>query len=100
LIKLRTEYSGAPVWLKPALIEYIWNRADIPKVERMSFMADVIAKDKSLNAVEYAGRYLSDALDVKLKPLAVKVLLKVWREKKDSIETADPTQTQPNTQPN
>jgi len=83
---LRREYANAPVFIRPALIEYVWNRQDIPKRERLSFLADILAGDTSLNAVEYAGRLLSGALDAKLKPLAVKPLLQVWEQKKATIK--------------
>jgi hypothetical protein len=86
LIDLRQNYQSAPDWLKPALIEYTWKRDDILKKERMAFLADILAHDRSLNAVEYAGRFLSEALDAKLKPLAVKPLLQVWEEKKSSLQ--------------
>lgn len=86
LADLRSQFSGAPTYLKPALIEYVWKREDIAKGQRMAFLADVVAKDGSLNAVEYAGRFLSEALDAKLKPLAVRALLQAWDQKKGSIK--------------
>jgi hypothetical protein len=86
LAELRHEYTNVPVFLRPALIEYVWKREDIPKRDRMAWLADVVARDTSLNAVEYAGRLLSDALDAKLKPLAVKPLLQVWEQKKVTVK--------------
>lgn len=86
LVELRREYANAPVFLRPALVEYIWNRQDLPKKDRMTFLVEIVASDTSLNAVEYAGRLLSDALDTKLKPLAVKPLLQVWEQKKGSVK--------------
>jgi len=86
LADLRSQFSEAPTYLKPALIEYVWERKDIAQGQRMAFLADVVAKDGSLNAVEYAGRFLSDALDAKLKPLAVRALLQAWDQKKGSIK--------------
>lgn len=83
---LRREYKGAPVFIRPALIEYIWNRQDIPKRDRAAFLVDVIRGDDSLKAVEYAGRYLNDALQTKLKPVAAKPLLEAWEKSKDSIK--------------
>jgi hypothetical protein len=83
---LRQNYAGAPVYLRPALIEYVWKREDISKKDRLAFLADVVADDPSLHAVEYAGRFLSDALEAKLKPLAVKELLQVWNQKKTSVK--------------
>lgn len=86
LADLRREYASAPVFLRPALVEYVWNRQDFPKRDRMAFLAEIVARDTSLNAVEYAGRLLSDALEAKLKPLAVKPLLEIWEQKKRSVK--------------
>ena len=83
---LEREYGSAPVALRPALIEYVWRREDIPKADRMAFLARVVRQDTSLNAVEYAGRFLSEALGAKLKPLAVRKLLEIWEQQKDTIE--------------
>lgn len=86
LADLKREYASAPLFLRPALVEYVWNRQDIPKRDRMAFLAEIVARDTSLNALEYAGRLLSDALEAKLKPLAVKPLLQVWEQKKGSLK--------------
>jgi len=83
---LRRNYQTAPDWLKPALIEYIWEREDIPKKDRAAFLAEVIRTDRSLKAVEYAGRFLSGVLNVKVKPLAIDALLQVWEQKRDSVK--------------
>ena len=82
IAELKAQYSNAPVYLRPALIEYVWKRDDISKVQRMSFLADVVRQDASLQAVEYAGRLLSNALEARLKPLATEELLQVWEKKK------------------
>jgi len=83
---LRREYKAAPVFVRPALIEYVWNRQDVSKRDRAAFLADVLRGDDSLKAVEYAGRYLNDALQTKFKPLAVKALLEAWEKSKGSIK--------------
>ncbi len=84
--QLRQNYQAAPAWLKPGLIEDIWKRENIPKKQRMEFLVEVVKRDSSLTAVEYAGRYLSSALDAGVKPLAIKQLLQAWIEKKSSIK--------------
>lgn len=61
-----------------------WRNA--PKKDRLTLLAEIVARDTSLNAVEYAGRLLSDALEAKLKPLAVKPLLQAWEQKKGSVK--------------
>ena len=68
---------------KPALIEYIWKRKDIPKKERMAFLIDVIRNDDSLTAVEYAGRFFAKGAGIKLHPLAIEEYSKWWEENRE-----------------
>ena len=83
---LRKKYELAPVPIRPAIIEYVWNRQDLPKKDRMAFLAEVLANDTSLDAAAYAGRLLSEALGAHMKSLAVKGLLQAWEEKKASVD--------------
>lgn len=92
LAELRQEYAGMAAPAKPALIEYVWNRQDIPKQARMAFLADVLRDDPSLDAVEYAGRLLAGALKLKLKPLAVQPLLQAWQERKGPPASPPPAE--------
>lgn len=77
---LAQQYQQAPAQLKPALLEYIWNRNDIPKIDRLDFMLNIMQTDSSLTAVEYAGRYFTSGTNQKIKPLAVEYLANWWRE--------------------
>ena len=86
LNELRKTYESAPTYLKPGLIEYVWNRENIPKRERMQFLAGVIQRDQSLKAVEYAGRYFTQAAELKLKPLAIKQILDWWKINKNTVK--------------
>jgi len=88
LSELKRNYQSqeALSFYKPALIEYIWERQDIPKKDRMEFLVDVIRNDKSLTAVEYAGRFFSQGAGIKLHPLGVKAALKWWEENQDRFE--------------
>lgn len=56
-LDLQEAYRSAPTAIKPGVIEYIWERNDIPKQDRMDFMIDVMKTDSSLLATEYASRY-------------------------------------------
>ncbi len=78
LPKLIQQYKGAPVQLRPALLEYIWKRDDIPKVDRLDFMIETMKHDSSLTAVEYAGRHFTAGTDLKIKPSAVEYLVPWW----------------------
>jgi DNA-binding FadR family transcriptional regulator len=83
--ELKQTYDSSPATLKPALLEYIWKRQDIPRRDKLQFFAEVIEHDQSLTAVEYAGRYFTEQAGLKIKPLAVDDLLKWWRDNKDRI---------------
>lgn len=63
-----------------ALIDYLYQRKDIPKSDKMKFFIEVIEKDDSLDAVEYAGRYFGTLAGLKLHPLAVEGYLKWWKQ--------------------
>jgi hypothetical protein len=82
LPELSEQYRGAPTQLKPALLEYIWNRIDIPKMDRLDFMMGVMKTDPSLNAVEYAGRHFTSGTGQQIKPLAVEFLSEWWQDHK------------------
>lgn len=84
--QLEQNYNNAPSFLKPALIEYIAKRSDITKKDRMQFLINVIGHDEDLGAVEYAGRYFTQAANLQIKPLATEYLLEWWRDNKDKIE--------------
>jgi hypothetical protein len=78
LPKLIQQYKGALAQLRPALLEYIWKRDDIPKVDRLDFMIETMKHDSSLTAVEYAGRHFTAGTGLKIKPSAVEYLVPWW----------------------
>jgi hypothetical protein len=86
LEQCREIYTQIMPSLKPRCIEYIWGRSDFPEKDRIQFLIDVMRDDKSLDAVERAGRYLSAAADLDYKPLAVADFLKWWEENKEKTE--------------
>ena len=82
LPELAKQYHGASAQLKPALLEYIWKRNDIPKIDRLDFMIDVMKHDPSLTAVEYAGRHFTSGTGQKIKPMAIEYLVDWWGKHK------------------
>lgn len=78
LTDLSLVYKSALSPIKPALLEYIWKREDVPKLLRLDFMMDVMKTDPSLMAVEYAGRYFTQGTDQKIKAMALDYLSKWW----------------------
>jgi seryl-tRNA synthetase len=90
---LANQYKQAPAQLRPALLEYIWNRNDIPKIDRLDFLMEVMETDESLNAVEYAGRHFTSGTEQKIKPLAVDHLSKWWKEHRNEFKEEKPNQS-------
>lgn len=86
LSDLAQQYHGAQTQLKPAILEYIWKRDDIPKVRRLDFMMDIMKTDASLTAVEYAGRHFTSGTELKIKPMAVEYLAEWWEAHKHEFE--------------
>lgn len=85
LPELKKQYSVALAQLKPALLEYIWKRDDIPKVDRLEFMIEVMKYDSSLTAVEYAGRHFTSGTNLKIKPSAVDYIVQWWNEHRNEF---------------
>ncbi|MCH8010664.1 MAG: hypothetical protein IIA61_01745 [Candidatus Marinimicrobia bacterium] len=84
--ELRSFYNDVPATVRLALVEYIWERSDLPKKERMQFLVEVLKNDSSLKVVEYAGRFFTQESGQQLKPLAVKALLDWWDENREKIQ--------------
>lgn len=79
-------YESITWYFKPSLIKYIYERKDFSKRERMEFLVDVLKNDRSLRAVEYAGRYFRKEAGLKIKPLGVSKFIDWWEKNKDKIE--------------
>jgi hypothetical protein len=75
---LKGAYDASPSPLRPALLEYVWKRNDIPKINRTDFMIHVMKKDPSLNAVEYAGRHFSEGAGLQIKPMTIEYFEDWW----------------------
>jgi hypothetical protein len=83
---LAANYASVPEQLKPAVLEYIWNRDDISRKARMEFMSEVMKTCDSLTTLEYAGRHFTSGADLKIKPLAVDYLLDWWEKNKGTFD--------------
>ena len=68
-------------------MEYIWNRTDIPKKDKMNFLVDVLSnKEESLTVTERAGRIFNAAAKLQYKGLATDRFLDWWSENGSKIE--------------
>ncbi|RFP02038.1 hypothetical protein BGC31_11875 [Komagataeibacter xylinus] len=84
---LQQIYHQTPAQIRPAILEYIWRRNDIPKLSRMDFMIDVVKTDRSLTAVEYASRYFLEGgnLGQEMSPMAFDSLYEWWAKHRDEF---------------
>ena len=73
---------------KPALLEYIWHRSDLPKLDRLDFLMSVMKSDPSFTAVEYAGRYFDEGTGQKTKPLYLSILVPWWDAHRRDFEAS------------
>jgi hypothetical protein len=80
LADLTQVYTSVTAELKPALLEYISNRSDIPKRNRLDFLMKMMKSDPSLTAAEYAGRNFTTLTNLNIKPLAIEYLSQWWNE--------------------
>jgi flagellar biosynthesis chaperone FliJ len=69
-----------------ALLEYIWKRNNIPKIDRLDFLVNVLRNEKHLMVCEYAGRYFTEGAELKIKPLALDHLINWWEENRGKFE--------------
>lgn len=83
---LKAVYVVSADQMKPALIEYVWSRNDWKKQSRLDFLMDIIRRDSSLKAVEYAGRYFTIGTNLKIKPVAIDYLSKWWTDHRDDFK--------------
>ena len=78
-------FAETDPWVKHALINYIGQRSDIPRAARLEFFVKVMKEDKSLEAVEAAGRRFAQETHQKIKALATDYLLDWWVKNRDGI---------------
>ncbi len=86
LPELSQQYKLIPGQFKTALLEYIWKRDDILKIDRLDFMMEIMKNDSSLTAVEYAGRHFVSGTGQNIKPLAVEYLSNWWGNHRKEFE--------------
>jgi hypothetical protein len=85
LQELDRELHNAPPQWRPALLEVITNRNDLPKLDRIELFIEALKTDPSLTGTEYAGRSFNALTGQKFKPLAVKVILEWWAKNRQEF---------------
>ncbi|MBU0547861.1 MAG: hypothetical protein KJ710_02815 [Candidatus Omnitrophica bacterium] len=70
------------------LVNFIQNRNDISKENKMRFFITVVEKDESLNATNYAGKFFAQAAGINWLPFNIEPLLNWWKQNKDKAENS------------
>lgn len=85
--KVREFYVSLPSIYHAHAVHIIWKREDIPKDDRLEFLASVLQSDPSLTATLYAGKFLAADTGLKWEPFKTQALLEQWREKRSQRES-------------
>ncbi len=81
------KFNSYGTWIRVPLIQYVWNRDDIPKNKKIPFLINVLKHDKHLDVFAAAGIKLNEERKAENKhPLAIDDILKWWEENKDNYK--------------
>ncbi len=83
--ELKGAFQDLPPEHKPAFLDFISQRRDLTRRQRMAFFADVLQRDGSLHVVECAGRYFANEAGLEPHPLGVGFYLDWWASNERSI---------------
>lgn len=84
--ELKSAFQGLPAEHRPAFLDFVSQRRDLSRRQRMAFFADVLRKDPSLHVVECAGRYFAHEAGLDPRPLAVGFYLDWWASNEASVK--------------
>jgi hypothetical protein len=85
--ELWVAFSDIDPYQRIAILEFVWEeRTDIPLIDRLQFLVDVLRRDESLLVTEYAGRYFNEGTNDGFRPIDIDAHLKWWEENQDLIE--------------
>jgi len=83
---LRTAYAETPPYeLRAGILQYVWNRKDFSKKQKMSLMIDAMRSDKSLKVVAEASKLFQSESKQNKKRLLVDIMFEWWEKNKDTI---------------
>lgn len=83
---LRKIYTSSVSLYHAYLVNFINEKTDISKKDRMAFFIDVLKDDESLIATSYAGKFFAKDVGVEWKHFVIEPLLNWWDKNKDKIE--------------
>jgi len=86
LESIKEQFKSAPPQYRVAIVEYMFERQNIPKKARLSFLVEVMQTDSSLKVAEYAARYFKKESKDNFKNLYIEGHLKWWDEHKDELQ--------------
>lgn len=69
---------------RPGWVKYIWKREDFQKSDRIDFLISVLQDDNNLDAVNLAGRFLSEETKIKWNPFQIEPFVEWWGKNKEN----------------
>lgn len=85
--ELWAAFNDTDLYKRIGILEFVWEeRTDIPLIDRLQFLVDVLRRDDSLLVTEYAGRYFNEGTNDGFRPIDIDSHLKWWEENKGFIE--------------
>lgn len=79
-------WHKVPPGIKPGLIQFISENEKFPLKNKMEFFIEVISRDESLRAVEYAGLSFRDGAKLDKCPLDIDFFKSWWEKHKDNFQ--------------
>ncbi len=83
--QLKLLFEQSPLYSKPAFLEYIWRRQDVPIESRMAFLVYVMKTTESLRVLACAIDYFDQKAKLEYKNILIQPRLDWWEENKHSI---------------
>jgi len=74
-------YNTLPPVFHADIVNNIWNNQTISKEDKIKFFIDILKNGKSLTAVFYAGKFLSDESKIKWQPFNIQPIIE-WYDGK------------------
>ncbi|MBN2410766.1 hypothetical protein JXQ31_03670 [candidate division KSB1 bacterium] len=75
-------YNTLPPIFHADIVNNIWSNQIISKEAKIKFLIDILKNDRSLTAVFYAGKFLSDESKLKWQPFDIKPFIEWYEDKR------------------
>lgn len=93
--RLKATFSATTPQNRTSLVNFIWDREDIPKKDKMEFLVEVMKSDHSLRVVEQAARCFLEESKQPIKRLATDQMIDWWEKNKNEYKREDKPKDSP-----